>query len=146
MTYEASWKSVTESSICGASQKPSQKALPKQRHGNTSWKASWNFILSTVYNRHECDSFTYRLTNKHPTGCQMNVNEWVDGWLVEPRLHDTTCCQTGCQTGLTTGWTNSGCSFNTVVKSVVQPIWQPCSTDKFILNDVVQSSILSEIT
>jgi len=60
---------------------------------------------------------------------------------VKPRLHDTTCCQTGCQTGLTTGcivytagcqtgcttrfdnrfglttgWTNSGCSFNTVVK------------------------------
>jgi len=24
------------------------------------------------------------------------------GWLT-PRLHDTTCCQTGCQTGLTTG-------------------------------------------
>jgi len=22
---------------------------------------------------------------------------------VKPRLHDTTCCQTGCQTGLTTG-------------------------------------------
>jgi len=24
-------------------------------------------------------------------------------WTVKPRLHDTTCCQTGCQTGLTTG-------------------------------------------
>jgi len=23
--------------------------------------------------------------------------------IVKPRLHDTTCCQTGCQTGLTTG-------------------------------------------
>jgi len=22
---------------------------------------------------------------------------------LKPRLHDTTCCQTGCQTGLTTG-------------------------------------------
>jgi len=26
-----------------------------------------------------------------------------DGVTVKPRLHDTTCCQTGCQTGLTTG-------------------------------------------
>jgi len=23
--------------------------------------------------------------------------------ILKPRLHDTTCCQTGCQTGLTTG-------------------------------------------
>ena len=68
----------------------------------------------------------------------------VHGVLLKPRLHDTTCCQTGCQTDLTTGcigcqsvvqpvlttgWTNSGCSFNTVVKPVVkpvvQPVWQP---------------------
>jgi len=36
----ASWKSVTE--------KPSWKSSPKQRHGNTSWNASRNFILTTM--------------------------------------------------------------------------------------------------
>jgi len=69
--------------------------------------------------------------------------------VVKPRLHDTTCCQTGCKTGLTTGWMfvytiqpvwqllcrvysrlsnrlyNSGCSFNTVGcgEGVSPPHW-----------------------
>jgi len=58
-----------------------------------------------------------------------NIRHIVSGslWVVrlgpvpllslKPRLHNTTCCQTGCQTSLTTGWTNSGCSFNTVVNN-----------------------------
>ena len=59
--------------------------------------------------------------------------------MPNPRLHDTTCCQTGLTTGyivytkhqpvvktglttgLTTGWITNSCSFNTVVK----PPWQP---------------------
>jgi len=35
---------------------------------------------------------------------------------LKPRLHDTTCCQTGCQTGLTT---------DCVVYTNIQPVVQP---------------------
>jgi len=35
---------------------------------------------------------------------------------VKPRLHDTTCYQTGCQTGLTTGW-----MFVYTIQPVVKP-------------------------
>ena len=40
--------------------------------------------------------------------------------FLKPRLHDTTCCQTGCQTGLTTG-----CIVYTNIQPVVKPVWQP---------------------
>jgi len=43
--------------------------------------------------------------------------------VLNPRLHDTTCCQTGCQTCLTTGcivYTN----IQPVVKLVWRPVWQ----------------------
>ena len=39
---------------------------------------------------------------------------------VKPRLHDTTCCQTGCQTDLTTG-----CIVYTNIQPIVKPVWQP---------------------
>jgi len=39
---------------------------------------------------------------------------------IKPRLHDTTCCQTGCQTHLT-----AGCIVYTNIQPVVKPIWQP---------------------
>jgi len=46
----------------------------------------------------------------------------------KPRLHDTTCCQTGCHTGcqteLTTGWTFVY-TIQPAIKPVVQPVWQP---------------------
>jgi len=38
---------------------------------------------------------------------QHNLNSTIQV-TVKPRLHDTTCCQTGCQTRLTTGLT-TGC-------------------------------------
>jgi len=43
---------------------------------------------------------------------------------LKPRLHDTTCCQTGCQTGLTTRWT-AGCIVYTNIQPFVQPVVQP---------------------
>jgi len=36
---------------------------------------------------------------------------------LKPRLHDTTCCQTGCQTGFTTG-----CIVYTNIQPVVKPV------------------------
>ena len=61
-------------------------------------------------------------------------------WLnIKPRLHDTTCCQTGCQTGLTTG-----CIVYTNIQPVVKPVWQPVcqpavSCIQPIVKPVVQS-------
>ena len=43
---------------------------------------------------------------------------------LKPRLHDTTCCQTGCQTRLTTGWMFVY-TIQPVVNPVVQPVWEP---------------------
>ena len=44
--------------------------------------------------------------------------------IVKPRLHDTTCCQTGCQTGLTTGK-----MFVYTIQPVVKPVVKPgCTT------------------
>ena len=39
---------------------------------------------------------------------------------VKPRLHDTTCCQTGCQHGLTRGFI-----VYTNIQPVVKPVLQP---------------------
>ena len=38
----------------------------------------------------------------------------------KPRLHDTTCCQTGCRTSLITR-----CIVYTNIQRVVKPVWQP---------------------
>jgi len=40
---------------------------------------------------------------------------------LNPRLHDTTCCQTGCQTGLITGMT-TGCIVYANIQPVVKPV------------------------
>jgi len=42
----------------------------------------------------------------------------------KPRLHDTTCCQTGCQTGCQTSLT-TGCIVYTNIQPVVKPVWIP---------------------
>ena len=39
--------------------------------------------------------------------------------ILQPRLHDTTCCQTHCQTRLTTV-----CIVYTNIQPVVKPVWQ----------------------
>jgi len=44
--------------------------------------------------------------------------------IVKPRLHDTSCCQTGCKTGLTTVWMLVH-TIQSVVKPVVKRVWQP---------------------
>jgi len=49
---------------------------------------------------------------------------WQANRLLKPRLHDTTCCQTGCQTGLTAGWMFVY-TIQPVAKPVVKPVWQP---------------------
>jgi len=45
---------------------------------------------------------------------------WLNVFFFKPRLHDTTCCQTGCQSGLT-----NGCIVYTNIQPVVKPVWQP---------------------
>jgi len=52
----------------------------------------------------------------HATACDLEKSLR----FVKPRLHDTTCCQTGCQTDLTTG-----CIVYTNIQPVVKPVWQP---------------------
>jgi len=44
------------------------------------------------------------------------------GSLLKPRLHDTTCCQTGCQTGFSS---STGCIVYTDIQPVVKLVWQP---------------------
>ena len=46
------------------------------------------------------------LANRETRMTKTELSSWVQISCfveVKPRLHDTTCCQTGCQTGLTTG-------------------------------------------
>ena len=43
--------------------------------------------------------------------------------IFKPRLHDTTCCQTGCQTGLTTGCLYT--QYNRLYNQLYNPVWQP---------------------
>jgi len=56
--------------------------------------------------------------------CRLDVNTPANNALqlhvstsLKPRLHDTTCCQTGCQTGLTIG-----CIVYTNIRPVVKPV------------------------
>jgi len=93
---------------------------------------------STFWHRHstrrpKCQSVSHINFFQHVTALlDLNETDRRECPLVtvKPRLHDTTCCQTGCQTDLTTGcivstagchtgcttrfdkcsWTNSGCS------------------------------------
>jgi len=44
--------------------------------------------------------------------------------VLKPRLHDTTCCETGCQTSCQNGLT-TGCIVYTNMQPVVKPVWQP---------------------
>ena len=71
-----------------------------------------------------------RLTHDPLTHCQLRLRLLLTvlseplNMTLKPRLHDTSCCETGCQTGLTTGcivYTNS----QPVVSPVWQPVWQP---------------------
>jgi len=41
--------------------------------------------------------------------------------IMKPRLHDTTCCQSGCRTGCQTGFTK-GCVVYTNIQPVVKPV------------------------
>ena len=50
--------------------------------------------------------------------------------FLKPRLHDTTCCQSGCQTGCQNGLTTTltaGWMFVYTIQSVVKPVVQPVS-------------------
>ena len=78
-------------------------------------------------NREQGDSFCMRVKTSWQTA------------ILKPRLHDTTCCQTGCQAGLidnrvnvcihdTTGCQTgltTGCIVYTNIQPVVKPVWQP---------------------
>jgi len=65
----------------------------------------------------------------------------MDKFTIKPRLHETTCCQTGCQTALTTGcivYTN----IQPAVKPVWQPVWQPAvSCIQGVVKPVVQPGL-----
>ena len=69
----------------------------------------------------------YDVGNLQCPQCFALMSCWLTAWLVsrcviKPRLHDTTCCQTGCQCGcrLTTG-----CIVYTNIQPVVKAVWQP---------------------
>ena len=59
---------------------------------------------------------------------------------VKPRLHDTTCCQTGCQTDLTTG-----CIVYTNIQPIVKPVWQPVVSCQLGFTDPVAWSVCRSV-
>jgi len=88
----------------------------------------------------------------------LKVFKAVCRWIDKPRLHDTTCCQTGCQSGLTNRLYrvykhSTGCQMsnpfdnlfdkrlyrlysrlsNRLSNRVVQPVWQPCWTNSLFV-------------
>jgi len=50
--------------------------------------------------------------------CQITSTTCLNGINLKPRLHDTTCCQTGCQTDCQIGLT-TGCIVYTNIQLVV---------------------------
>jgi len=90
-----------------------------------------------------------------------HTNSTTSAFTVKPRLHDTTCCETGCQAGLTnrlyrvykhstgcqTGLTTdltTGWMFvytiQPIVKPDVQQVWQPVVSCKRGLTETVCDS------
>jgi len=49
---------------------------------------------------HHDPAFHCKQTRTQPSAVVLTTSSQL---LLKPRLHDTTCCQTGCQSGLTTG-------------------------------------------
>jgi len=139
-------------------------------------------LLSTVYKFSYLLTylFTYLLTKQWYSLigrflCQFSAQKvetncmgWFNWWrslncTVKPRLHDTTCCQTGrkclytrynrlstgCQTRWQTGLT-TGCivytNIQSVVKLVWQPVWQPAvSCIQPVVKPVVQPGLTTAL-
>jgi len=87
-----------------------------------TWTVRFYWLLLCFYLSHTF--FAHRV----PPCCASALKRTLgDNWgvFLKPRLHDTTCCQTGCQTCcLTTCWMFVY-TIQPVVKPVVQPVWQP---------------------
>jgi len=92
---------------------------------NSQYKTDVNWTFASVISRNSsqvkkirivCLTLymqTYKYANhaflySQHNGPNVNFRRAPVSRLLKPRLHDTTCCQTGCQTSLTTGLT-TGC-------------------------------------